>query len=566
MFEYKYDFSIVMAYYNRKKQVINTLNYFKENYKEFNFEVIIVDDNSTPEHNLNEIIKNYNYNIKYIVITNEEKGDRINPSIPYNIGFKNTEGKIVIIQNPECIHVGNLLNTLNQKLTYNNYIAFSCYNCISDELTNELLQNTNLINNIDYHNKNKQNNNFIWYNHPTYRPTHFHFCSAIMNDNLKILGGFNEEFAKGHSFDDNEILLSIQNNLKLDIISLYPNDGYVIHQWHSRDAENTISDIKIKNLYQRNSMNNILQSKISLNKNLFNMYLIEHNKYKFKYPKLLHLYWDKSNFSFLNLLTVLSFNKYHIGWKINIFCPLNPNKSRTTNEQKQYNGKNYFDELKNINNVKIHEIDMDKLSFEYKDVSEVIKSDYFRLFILNKYGGLWSNFDIIYINNIENYYNIKNISTEKNMILYRYLSKEENKFVYPVGLFISNKNNSILEEILKSINDFYNKNSYQCLGPHMFENIFHNKDLKYIISNMKLKELLIDDANIYLPIKCNELDKFYKNKDEEIISYSHNKKIIGLQWFNEEDISKDYCNNLDIDKLKINKPESLIDKLVKQYI
>ena len=119
MYDYEYDFSIVMGYYNRKKQVINTLNYFKENYKKYNFEVIIVDDNSIPEHNLNDIINDYEYNINYITINKKDKGDRINPSVPYNIGFKNAKGKIVVIQNPECIHVGDLLKTLNNKIDEN---------------------------------------------------------------------------------------------------------------------------------------------------------------------------------------------------------------------------------------------------------------------------------------------------------------------------------------------------------------------------------------------------------------------------------------------------------------
>jgi hypothetical protein len=54
----------------------------------------------------------------------------------------------------------------------------------------------------------------------------------------QFIGGFNEEFAKGHSFDDNEILLSIKQNLNLNIKTIDPNDGgFVIHQWHPRDAE-----------------------------------------------------------------------------------------------------------------------------------------------------------------------------------------------------------------------------------------------------------------------------------------------------------------------------------------
>jgi len=36
----------------------------------------------------------------------------------------------------------------------------------------------------------------------------------------------------------------------------------------------------------------------------------------FDYPKILHLYWDGSPLSFLNLMTILSFNKYHLDWDI----------------------------------------------------------------------------------------------------------------------------------------------------------------------------------------------------------------------------------------------------------
>ena len=54
-----------------------------------------------------------------------------------------------------------------------------------------------------------------------------------------------------------------------------------------------------------------------------------HASQAFEYPKLLHLYWDGSTFSYLNLLTVLSFNKHNYGWKINVFCPKNPNKSKS---------------------------------------------------------------------------------------------------------------------------------------------------------------------------------------------------------------------------------------------
>jgi len=547
-----------MGYYNRKPQTINTLNYFEQHYKTYNYEVIIVDDNSVPEHQLDDAIKKYTFPIKYIKITEEEKGDRINPCTTYNKGFKEAEGERVIIQNPECIHRGDILGYVKQNLTYDDYTAFSCYNCSSQELTQELLNNSSLINDHSFNSRNK----FHWYNHPIYRPVHYHFCAAMMNDNLKLLGGFDEAFAKGAWYDDNEILLSIKQNLNLNIKTIYPNDGgYVIHQWHPIVAESK---------FTKNEHNKL----ITYNKKLYEMYVTEHSKYKFQFPKLLHLYWDGTPLSYLNLLTVLSFNKYHVGWKINVFCPLKRNEhiSWITHEQKKkYTGIDYFCELNNIKNVNIHYIDTDILPFEHKDASEVIKSDYFRLYMLNRFGGLWSDFDIVYTNNIERYYSNKNLNTAKSMILYNYpCTLNSSVKVYPVGMFLSKKHNGILNTLLKYINGFYDKTNYQCLGCTMFQNIFnhYNKSsiLKTIFTEMNLKELYIDNADCYLKVKWNQLDIFYKNKDIEPSHFETDNNVVGIHWFNGADMSKDYCNNINLDLLKDSDPTCLIDKLVKQYI
>ena len=78
MFNYKYDFSIVIGYYNRKNQLINTLNMFENKYKNYNYEVIIVDDNSIDNHKLNDISSNYTFPLTIIEISSFEKGNRIN--------------------------------------------------------------------------------------------------------------------------------------------------------------------------------------------------------------------------------------------------------------------------------------------------------------------------------------------------------------------------------------------------------------------------------------------------------------------------------------------------------
>tara|TARA_Y100000816_G_C26108154_1_gene589791 strand:- start:7877 stop:9538 length:1662 start_codon:yes stop_codon:yes gene_type:complete len=553
MFPYKYDFSIVMGYYNRKHQTIRTLDKFEETYKAYNYEVVIVDDNSKPEHFLDEDLKKYTFKYKYIKITPEEKGRRLNPCSVYNKGFKNAEGKIVIIQNPECIHVGDLLQYLKNNLKYHNYLAFSAYNCTSEDHTVRLLSNIELVNSKEFSSQNQ----VCWYNHPTVRPSHYHFCAAMMNDNLKLLGGFDEEFAKGAWYDDNEILLSIAVNLKIKIETLSPDVGFVVHQWHSRDAESTFTQQEYDALIARN-------------KSLYESYLKYHQENPFDYPKLLHLYWDKSNFSYLNLLTVLSFNKYHTAWKINVFCPKTPvtEKSWKGDEQKvDYVGKDYFEELKKITNVNIHEVDFNKLPFKHKDASEVIKSDFFRLYILNKYGGLWSDFDVIYTNNVEKYHNAR--IKDKSMVIYRYPIPNTPNNVYPIGMFLAKKNNSILTTILVNIHRFYNPDNYQCLGASMFQFIF-NKDFyaqsKEFLTKMKIPELFMADAGCYLPYKWNELDFLFKNKGNSAYELEKRDNVFGVHWFNGAAAAKNYCNELDIEKLKSSNPNCLIDELVKKYI
>lgn len=567
MFDYAHEFSVVMGYYNRKSQVIRTLDRFKETYgpsagagsDKYNYEVIIVDDNSSPEHTLDDIVANYDFPIRYIKISKEEKGGRINPCSVYNKGFRAAKGRVVVIQNPECIHVGNLFEYLKHNLGDNDYKAFSCYNCTSNELTQELLGDMSLINDPGF----TQRNKVCWYNHPQARPVHYHFCAAMTNDNLKVLGGFDEAFAEGAWYDDNEIILSIEKNLRATIETVDPSKGFVVHQWHARDAESTVDKAAYAGMIQKN-------------KELYDTYTAVHSKYDFPYPKLLHLYWDGSNFSYLNLLTVLSFNKHNRGWKINVFCPENPVKTKSwkgTEQKEEYTGKDYFDELDKIVNVNIHKVAFDKLPFAHKEASEVIKSDFFRLFVLNKYGGLWSDFDIVYTNSVEEYHYrrfIKNNNTVKNMVIYRYLWKEANRYVIPVGLFLANKNNSILTTILQNIDHFYNPDQYQCLGCSMFQFIFNKENYAQssgVLAQMKLKELAMEDATCYLPMKWNELDSIYRDASVTASSIEFMDNVFGVHWFNGSADAKQYCNNMRLSDLKRTEtaPMCLMDDLVKQY-
>lgn len=228
--------SIVSAYHNRKDLLFNTLKSI-ELYNDVDIEYIIIDDCSDESHRVEDFLNIF----PFLKIIRVEKKDKwyINPCVVFNKGFKIAKGDIIIIQNPECLHIGNVLGVAS-KIKDDEYISFGCYS-INKEKTDNL---TNLLHNKE--NKNLSIDSLLrviepeyrvvgsdgdngWYNHPTIRPVGYHFCSAITKKSLEDLGGFDERYAMGIAYDDDEFLTRVKKKgLKIKITT-HP---FVTHQWH----------------------------------------------------------------------------------------------------------------------------------------------------------------------------------------------------------------------------------------------------------------------------------------------------------------------------------------------
>jgi len=223
--------SIVMAYYNRLGLLRHTLKTFTES-QEKDFEVIIVDDFSSADHNIDNINAEFpSLNIKVINMAKRGTKTWFNPCVPYNVGFRESSGDKIIIQNPECCHVGDVISYVNQTLTDDNYLTFHCWACNKGDV--QILHKGGTINVGS-----KTSKKTKWYNHRVHHPVGYHFTSAITKKNLSELNGFDEEFAQGHSYDDDEFLQRIKNK-KLNIT--FVESPYVIHQWHPKMYNNPIA-------------------------------------------------------------------------------------------------------------------------------------------------------------------------------------------------------------------------------------------------------------------------------------------------------------------------------------
>lgn len=256
----------------------------------------------------------------------------------------------------------------------------------------------------------------------------------------------------------------------------------------------------------------------------------------FNYPRLLHLYWDGSPLSYLNYLTIVSFNRLHKGWKINIYMPSKRTtvKTWTGFENKvPYSGRCYLLEAKKIPNVTVHSISLDAIGFD-NNASEVIKSDYFRYYILSSQGGLWSDFDILYTDNVERLLNY----TEDAIIFQSSASK-----YFPVALFLAKPNNKFFKYILSVAKSYYNPLQYQCLGVLMFNSLFNNTTL--LTDRNKVGSVRVCNHKMYLPFEWNQVTEIFKKNRPEI------RGIIGVHWFNGTAEAKQYMAELEARKSEV---------------
>jgi hypothetical protein len=271
-----YKISIVMGYINRKLQLTKTLETFKKS-SHTNYEIIIVNDG---DENLEDLTITYK-NVK--IFKNPIK--YYNPCMTYNYGFQQATGDIIIIQNPEALHVGDILSQINNNLKENDCMVFNCY-FLENYEQNKLLYQTKNLNDINEFIKN--NKNIQWF--PQYQNWSVHhilnkniayFCMTMFKSKLNKINYFTSSYKNGYCFDDDEF----SRKIKLSHINVYfysekfnDDQTFVIHQHHDR---------------QKQDYNALIRWNI--NKNIF---IREHKKYIKSY---LNYYNNENMIDFKNI-------------------------------------------------------------------------------------------------------------------------------------------------------------------------------------------------------------------------------------------------------------------------
>jgi hypothetical protein len=546
----EYDISIVMTYYNRKDQTLRTLDGFQKYYaNKYSFEVIIVDDNSNQENKLDECIKKYSFPINLIIISKEKKGDRINACVPYNTGFKKASGKIIIIQNPECYHIDNILNDTIYNLKKNEIVSYSCFGMPSfqeNELVNNPDELKNKIKNITkIGGEDKSKNNLSvsgWLNEKVINPTYYHYCLSIHKSDLDILGGFSIDLRNGFCYDDDEFVRKAYfKNMKLNISELL-----VIHQFH----EPSSLPVNIKQKMHFINFQIMKEKSKKMNISLTKQFKPNYDNFKQCIPKIAFSFWSGKDFSYINLLSIETFCFYNPSYKFILYTDLDIThriddfKEFTSDEHIRVNNdSNYFKYIKKL--LKIYDIEIKVINKLEEKKCIIINTDYYRIYYLVKHGGIWVDLDILHLKSIDTL-----ISDKHDIFVHKY----EYGPVITTGIMGSIKNHPkmliILDKIKELINNENKFTDYQAIGPSLFTEYRHLfMENEYI------------DANSFYPIEWYDIKEYYKDININIDFY-------GVHWYNGSGFTKvflDEFEELFSKKKIINDKYCFFCKLIKKF-
>jgi glycosyltransferase involved in cell wall biosynthesis len=217
---------VCMPYFDRQFQLDKTLATIAKS-RHTDFSVVIVDDNSPRD-----IVRPY-LPFKVDIIKLREKS-WTNCAPVWNIGFAKAlsyNPDIIVLQSPECYHVGDLISNAEKIVTDRNYLAFGCFR-LNEKTTFSKHDIFKLAASHNYGVGSEwDEDDNAWWNHPIYNEVPQYWGTAISARNLVNLNGIDERFAHGYAYEDGYFVHQVKNlGLRIDITA-YP---FVVHQWHER--------------------------------------------------------------------------------------------------------------------------------------------------------------------------------------------------------------------------------------------------------------------------------------------------------------------------------------------
>jgi hypothetical protein len=253
-----------------------------------------------------------------------------------------------------------------------------------------------------------------------------------------------------------------------------------------------------------------------------------------KLPKICHLMWDGSPMAYLQVLTVISFHKLNPDWKIIIYVPKQSYKELGANTYvPDYIGQDYFQMLKICSYVEIQEVDLEDYGID-TSLHFILCSDQLRMQVLYRDGGLYTDFDVIWVRPVSELINMNCIGDVNDFDASVCYHKDTEGWSNIAVLLAQPKSPYILE-LIEGQRRLQPPFSHQSYGTDLIDSFYPT--YSSIVARHP-KTLGIRYKTLY-PYDITKLKWLYK---ADVITPIQKPDVLCVHWFNGHQLSKDYIN------------------------
>jgi len=251
-------------------------------------------------------------------------------------------------------------------------------------------------------------------------------------------------------------------------------------------------------------------------------------------PKICHFCWTKgSPLSKLQYLSVISFNKYNPDWDIVIHVSTQTSAQLGENTfVSDYTGTDWFPKLKKLPYVFLHYVDLQEIGIGL-DKYGVLVSDILRVKYLYEQGGVYSDFDMLWLKPMTSFEYIKCKGNVKDfdatVCIY---DKRRGYFHHNASNIVAKKGSLLLGAWLKEQAKITPPYTHQAFNSELLNKMLPSIEEVFT----KFPNSLLIDYDTFYPYSIYELNKLYIQDNITCITGN----VMGVHWFNGHGLSHSY--------------------------
>lgn len=234
-------YSILMPYYDRLEQLRATLWSLVCHYgRRSDVEIILVEDAKNDDAVFEAVSRFQDLSTSMTIkhIRHATEVEHWTACSMYNRAADVASGAILLVTNPECLHLVDVLHGLD--VEYDSHR--DCYVVCSCALVKRVRYD------IDGQIASLRYDQVRWLQHSVRHHRMLNYCNAVTTDRYRELGGFDERLSEGYAFGDNDF----RDRIVLSGVEIVNRDDLVTLHIQHKPVTAYMSENMMIGLHQRN--------------------------------------------------------------------------------------------------------------------------------------------------------------------------------------------------------------------------------------------------------------------------------------------------------------------------